>query len=149
MDTSRIARAAVAAALTSFVALVVKDLVIAAAGGVGRTWWENPPFYIALVLALASLALTGLAAWQGRTWTARVGVVVGMLLSCAAAAAVGLVVVDAVQPPDPGWIWGELSLLMLPLSALALALVLPRWPTAQLPGRAGAAAPGSAGTFGV
>ncbi|WP_162802913.1 hypothetical protein [Ornithinimicrobium avium] len=148
MDSTRIRRAAVAAALVSFVFFGVKDLVMAAAGGVGRTWWENPPFYIAFVLALVSLVLTGLVACRGRTWIARLGLVLVMLLFCAAAAGVGVLVVGVVQPADPGWIWGELNLFMLPLSALALALVLPRWPVAQLPGRAGTGR-GAAGTLGV
>lgn len=148
MDTTRIARAALVAALVSFGAFLVKNAVMAAAGGVGLTPWEDPPFYVGFVLALVSLVLTGLAASWRRSWRGRVGVVLGMLLFCGAVAGAGYLAVSAVQPAEPGWMWGELNLLTLPLSALLLALVLPRWPVAQVPGRAGARH-GVAGTLGA
>lgn len=148
MDTTRATRAALALALLCFLALVVKNVVMAAAGGVGRTWWENPPFYAALLLGLVSLALTLVAAVRGRTWRVWLGTGAAMLVLGVAAAAAGALLVGAVQPADPGWIWGELDLFTLPLSALALALLLPRWRAGQVPGRAGAGR-GPAGTLGV
>jgi hypothetical protein len=116
-----LSRSALVASITTVALWTVKAGVIAVAGE-GNSVFESILFLLGLLACVVTGVLVGAAAFAHRSLRWRV---LGAVLSFVAASVVGTLVqlvVVAVQPVHPGWIYGEINLWVIMLGLLAAAL---------------------------
>jgi hypothetical protein len=128
MTTSRLA---LILAVTSAAAWTAKAVAIALAGGLGKSPAEGPLFFLGLVAFVAGAITVALALTARRTRGQRLVLVLAVLACVAAPMAVVGVAATALQPPRPGWVWGEVNLWAGAVTLLVVAVVT--WRTRQQP----------------
>ena len=121
MTTSRLA---LIAATTSLVAWIAKAVATGAAGGPGRTLWEDTFFFVGLAAQLVAFVAVALALTESRPLAVRLGALFGGAVLVFGLVTVFQLVIERVQPVDASWVWGEINLwvvaaLLLGLAALA------------------------------
>lgn len=122
MNSSRIA---LIAALSAVISWTLKAVAIGTAGGLGKSPFEGPLFFIGLISYVVATVAFGFACTRGRPRWVRVviGVVVAPVLAIGVSAVIGAVV-GALQPADPDrhWVWAEVGLWAVAILALTLTL---------------------------
>lgn len=123
MSSARIALIAAGLAAVFWAAKVV---AITLAGGLGESPAEGPLFLLGLVSILVAGGSLGVALTSGRQRGVRVigalVVIVGVMLLTGLAS----LVVSAVQPDEPHWVWGEINLWVGAVVVLAVCLATAR-----------------------
>jgi hypothetical protein len=125
MNSRRIALWAALAAASSW---TFKSVAIGVAGGLDKSPFEGPLFFLGLLSFVAAVVALGVALTEGgRSWV-RVpagvgGFAVGLALTLVVDAAVAAI---APEDADRHWIWTELNLWVVAIVALALAIRLQR-----------------------
>lgn len=104
------ARLALVLAVTCTVAWTAKAVAIATAGGLGKSPAESPLFLLGFAFFVAGAITVALALTTRRRRGQRLVLMVAVLASVAAPMAVVGVAAAALQPPHPGWVWGEVNL---------------------------------------
>ena len=121
-----ISRIAVISALISIGAWTAKSVAIGLAGGLDRSPLEGPLFLLGLASFVATVVLLALALTTGRPLALRVlAVLVGVVTAIGFSVATD-VLLSAVRPPDPSWVWSEVNLWVGAAALLALVLVTDR-----------------------
>jgi hypothetical protein len=115
MNTPRIAVTAAAAAVVAWAA---KAVAIGLAGGLGRSSFENPLFFLGLLCALLSVGALAVSAAATPRWWARAGAVAGALVALFVVVALTSAALESV---GDHWVWSELSLWVTSVAVLALA----------------------------
>jgi hypothetical protein len=117
-------RAALAATLATVVLWVADDSVLAF-GGRADGFLDSALFLLGLVACVVATVLVGVAAFAHRAVGWRVLGAVLAVVVVTAAGGLTQVVVSALEPAHPGWVYGELNLwvIMLVLLAAAAGLV--------------------------
>jgi hypothetical protein len=117
-------RSALVASVATTIIWILKAVAIGVAGGAGRSPLEGPLFLLGLACAVAAAVLCGAAFARHRSMPWKVlGGVVGLAVASAFGTAEGDIV-SAVQPVNPGWVWGEVNLWILMLALLAVSILL-------------------------
>lgn len=121
MNSSHVSVIATAGCLTAWAA---KSLAIGTAGGLGKSPFEGPLFFVGLACYVVAVVALSLAITRGRPTAARAagavaGVAVGAGLSVALA-----VLVESLTPVDPSWVWSEVNLWLGAAVLLGVALVI-------------------------
>ncbi len=98
-----------------------KAIAIAIAGGLGKSPAEGPLFLLGLVSCVVGGVVTGMAVANRRTTAGRVLAGVAGLVVFAVYGALEGALVSAIQPADPGWVWGEINLWILMLTIFGVA----------------------------
>lgn len=135
MNSSRIA---LIAAVGAAVGWTLKSVAIGTAGGLDKSPFEGPLFFVGLgcylvaVLALGVAVTRRLPAWA-RAAVGVLAVVVGIVVVSVVGA-----VVNAIEAPsaERHWAWTEVNLWVMAIGALALALAAHRRHAARSPGAA-------------
>jgi hypothetical protein len=112
------------AAVATVILWTAKAVAIGVAGGLGKSPLEGPLFLLGLLTCVVAGVLVGAAVFAHRSVGWRV---LGALVSVVATSLLGTlaqVVVVAVQPRHPGWVYGEINLWVITLALLAAALGL-------------------------
>jgi hypothetical protein len=121
-----ISRIAVISALISIGAWTAKSVAIGLAGGLDRSPLEGPLFLLGLASFVATVVLLALALTTGRPLALRVlAVLVGVVTAIGFSVATD-VLLSAVRPADPSWVWSEVNLWVGAAALLALVLVTDR-----------------------
>jgi hypothetical protein len=116
-----LSRSALVASVTTVALWTLKACVIAVSGE-GNSIFESILFLLGLLACVVTGVLVGAAAFAHRSIGWRV---LGAVLTFVAASVVGTLVqlvVTAVQPEHPGWVYGEINLWVIMLGLLAAAL---------------------------
>lgn len=120
------ARLALIAAVVAAVSWAVKAVAIALAGGLGESPAEGPLFLLGMVSIVVAAGSLGVALTSGRQRGVRaigaMAVIVGVMLL----AGLTNLVVSAVRPDDPHWVWGEVNLWVGAAVVLAVCLATTR-----------------------
>ena len=103
-------RTATLCAVGALVAWGLKGVAIAVAGGLGRSPFEGPFFFLGLGLLLAAFVAAGLALTAGRGIGARVLGVVGALVVGIALSGLLQAAMGALVPDSAGWVQAEAGL---------------------------------------
>jgi hypothetical protein len=118
-------RVALLGAIGAVVFWAAKATAIGIAGGLDKSPLESPLFLAGLISALAGAGALGAWVLAGRaTWLRVLGAVVAIVL-VVLSAGVGGSVAAALQPEDPGWVWGEVNL-WVSAAVLAAAVLFQR-----------------------
>ncbi|USQ75596.1 hypothetical protein [Ornithinimicrobium cryptoxanthini] len=120
MTTSRIA---LIAAATSLVAWIAKATAVAAAGGPGRTSWEDTLFFVGLATQLIAFVAVVLSLTGSRPVVVRLGALLGGAVLVFGLVTVLQLVIERVQPADASWVWGEINLWVVASLLLGLAVL--------------------------
>lgn len=125
-------RLALSAAAITTVLWTAKAIAIALAGGLGRSPGEGPLFLLGFVACLTATVLTGMAIARRHSASGHVLAALSAVVIMGVYGVLEGSLISAVQPPHPGWVWGELNLWVLMLTLLAVAAVHAK--VAHLPG---------------
>ncbi len=123
MTSSRIA---LIAGVGSAIGWTLKSIAIGTAGGLDRSPFEGPLFFLGLGCYLVAVVALGVAATRGRpAWLRATSGVVALALGIVLTSAIGAVI-NAVQAPSPlrHWAWTEVNLWVIALGTLALVLAV-------------------------
>jgi hypothetical protein len=116
-------RLAMLGATGAVVLWAAKATAIGIAGGLDRSPLEGPLFVAGLLSALVGAGALGVWLLEGRpAWVRGLGAV-GAIVALVLSAGIGGSVAAALQPDDPGWVWGEVNLWVSALVLAAAALV--------------------------
>ncbi|QDO89628.1 hypothetical protein FNH13_15885 [Ornithinimicrobium ciconiae] len=123
MTTSRLA---LIAATTSLVAWIAKAVATGAAGGPGRTMWEDTFFFVGLAAQLVAFVAVALALTESRPLAVRLGALFGGAVLVFGFVTVFQLVIERVQPMDASWVWGEINLWVVAVLVLGAAVLAHR-----------------------
>jgi hypothetical protein len=128
LPRATVSRAALVATLTTVVLWIADDCVLAL-GGDANGLLDSLLFLLGLVACLVASVLIGLAVFarRGRGRGAIGWRVLGVVLALVVVTGAGgltQVVVSALEPAHPGWVYGELNLWVIMLVLLAAAASL-------------------------
>lgn len=123
MTTSRIA---LIAAATSLLAWLAKATATGAAGGPGRTPWEDTFFFVGLAAQLVAFVAVALALTGSRPLGVRLGALLGGAVLVFGFVTVFQLVIERVQPADASWVWGEINLWVVAALVLGVAVLAHR-----------------------
>lgn len=138
MNTShRSLRIAVSASVLALALVIADSVAIALDGGSGESSLEFLLFLSSIVVMFASAVALGLHWSTGRPAVVRTATCLGLLAAATLLVVAIQVVVEAVQPENPGWAWGEVNLWVLSAAMCALALWSARRTTVHEPLTAG------------
>jgi hypothetical protein len=118
MNTSRIALTASGAAAILWAA---KAVAIDIAGGLGRSPFEGPLFFLGFAAILVAVVSLGLTLSAGRSRLVRGLTGAACILAAVLVSVLAGAVVALVRPAHPGWAWEEVNLWVLALATLAMA----------------------------
>jgi len=114
-------RVALLGATGAVVFWAAKATAIGVAGGLDKSPLEGPLFVAGLLSALVGAAALGAWLLAGRpVWLRTLGAL-GVMVLVVLSAGVGGAVAAALQPAEPGWVWGEVNLWV---SAVVLAVAV-------------------------
>jgi drug/metabolite transporter (DMT)-like permease len=118
-----LSRSALVASVATVVLWTAKAGVIAVSGE-GNSIFESILFLLGLLACVVAGVLVGAAAFAHRAigWRA-LGAVLSFVVVSVLGALVQVAVV-AVQPPHPGWVYGEINLWVIMLALLGAALLI-------------------------
>lgn len=120
------------ASLATVILWTAKAVAIAIVGGLGRSPFEGPLFFLGFASALVAAAAIGVAATAGQRRLLRILAAAAGIISAVVVTLLVGGVVAVVEPARPGWAWGEVNLWVLGLAAVCVATLLRQ----QSPGRA-------------
>ncbi len=122
----KFSRIAVISALVCIGAWTAKSVAIGLAGGLDRSPLEGPLFFLGLASFVATVVLLALALTPGRPPALRaLAVLVGVVTAIGFSVATE-VLLTAVRPADPSWVWSEVGLWVGAAALLGLVLVTDR-----------------------
>jgi hypothetical protein len=127
-----LSRSALVAAVVTVAVWTAKAGVIAVSGE-GNSIFESILFLLGLLACVVTGLLVGAAAFAHRAIGWRI---LGAVLSFVVASVLGAlvqVVVVAVQPAHPGWVYGEINLWVIMLALLGAALLIVRVQETRVP----------------
>ena len=122
MDATRVALVAAICAASAWAA----KAVVIAVYGLGEHPLETVLFLAGLVSALLAAGALGAALTAGRATGVRAFGAVVAVVALLALAGLTVALVSAVEPPDAGWVWGELNLWVGAAALLGAATALAR-----------------------
>ncbi|HQF03566.1 MAG TPA: hypothetical protein PK868_06150 [Phycicoccus sp.] len=119
MDTSRVALVGAPVTTTAWAA---KALAIGVAGGLGKSPFETPLFFLGMVSALITVGALTLSRVPDRRLGVQIAAVaVGLVVMFAFTGAL-VAIFSAISPTGASWVWGELNLWIVALVLLGLAI---------------------------
>jgi hypothetical protein len=117
-----ITRVALVTAVATTAFWTAKSIVIALAGGLGKSPAEGPLFLLGLASCVVAAVATGIALGRPAHWWSTIAWGVAGLVAVSLLGTVAQAVVTGVEPSSPAWVWGEINLWVMAVAVLALNL---------------------------